>query len=274
MKFAAPTLVLLLAASCLALDTHDAQHSMEPRFKATSMAALKNQLAKARCEQGYPMLVETQKLPEANRAVGDPCATDAQCESGKCACQADGSKQCERVGCQIGNNFVPVGQDFADCTSVCTCSVSGPECVSACPVIAVDCINGLVPVEHPPAPGECCSTTTCECPSPDGNTFPIGGSFSDCTSVCQCSGEGISCVSRCPPTAIDCGGLPVVTIPPAEGECCETQICGGNITAVGGGSNQLPAGEPGVVVVPADGGGSSSSGTLIGQQGSGTLNLG
>jgi hypothetical protein len=47
-----------------------------------------------RCNSGNPILLETGNLPGSHRRIGDPCATDIQCESGLCRCTNTGGKEC------------------------------------------------------------------------------------------------------------------------------------------------------------------------------------
>jgi len=47
-----------------------------------------------RCNSGKPILLETGDLPGNHRRIGDPCATDIQCESGLCRCTNTGGKEC------------------------------------------------------------------------------------------------------------------------------------------------------------------------------------
>jgi len=47
-----------------------------------------------RCNSGKPILLETGDLPGNHRRIGDPCATDVQCESGLCRCTNTGGKEC------------------------------------------------------------------------------------------------------------------------------------------------------------------------------------
>jgi hypothetical protein len=48
----------------------------------------------AKCNAGYPILLETGELPGNHRRNGDPCVTDVQCESGLCRCKNTGGKEC------------------------------------------------------------------------------------------------------------------------------------------------------------------------------------
>jgi len=55
----------------------------------------------AKCNAGFPSLLETGDLPGNHRSNGDPCTTDVQCESGLCRCTSTGGKECvpQTQGC-------------------------------------------------------------------------------------------------------------------------------------------------------------------------------
>jgi len=47
-----------------------------------------------KCNSGYPILLEMSDLPGNHRRLGDPCASNSQCESGLCRCTNTGGKEC------------------------------------------------------------------------------------------------------------------------------------------------------------------------------------
>jgi len=146
------------------------------------------------CQEGNPILLETGNLPANGRAAGDPCATDEQCATGlTCLCQATGGKECTD-SCVVQGVVIPNdGQDHdVLCFGRCRClGNGGVGCVDMCPAIAIDCQAGYHQVTTPPAPGQCCSTLSCE---PDACCDPLKepGKFSNpiCFEGSQCCPSG------------------------------------------------------------------------------------
>jgi len=223
MKIAVPAVFFVLLVSVFAIDSH-LQRSLEPRFKA-----VKNQISKRRCLQGYPVvLIQIGSLPDSDRAIGDPCVTDSQCDSNQCSCMDDGSKQCSSSGCQIDDtHFIKIGEHYSDCDKTCDCDESGPACVDTCPPTVIDCQAGFQAVEIPPEAGQCCTTQACECVIDETHTIKIGEHYEDCQKKCDCTDDGLACVDTCAAQSSSCpqGMEQQGETPPASGECCSTPIC-------------------------------------------------
>jgi hypothetical protein len=159
-------LVLFL---CLLAATANPIHKLAQRvleYDATHLNKPQSNHLLERCLHGFPVLLEgpaQTHLPSDGRALGDPCAYDAQCsQPNKCLCQLTGGKECAPATCEpVPGIKIPAdGKNHrVNCQLTCQCQGSGFGCVDTCPLSMIACPPGQeqyqVPVD------ECCFTWAC-----------------------------------------------------------------------------------------------------------------